>query len=92
VPGWGWAIALVCGDGIVWKPSELTLLVSIAAQQLFHDVTNRTEAEGVFSLVAGPGPSIGETLIGDVRRRQTCTVNYGADLPLAQGVQFDIGE
>ena len=25
-------------------------------------------------------------------RRQTCTVNYGADLPLAQGVQFDIGE
>src|SRR5438105_1305739 len=67
VPGWGWAIALVCGDSIVWKPSELTPLVSIAAQQLFHDVTNGTEAEGVFGLVAGPGPSIGETLIGDVR-------------------------
>jgi hypothetical protein len=25
VPGWGWAIALVCGDSIVWKPSEQTL-------------------------------------------------------------------
>jgi len=23
---------------------------------------------------------------------QTCTINYGADLPLARGVQFDIGE
>src|SRR5437868_11968310 len=45
VPGWGWAIALVCGDSIVWKPSELTPLVSIAAQQLFHSVTNATEAE-----------------------------------------------
>ena len=67
VPGWGWAIALVCGDSIVWKPSELTPLVSIAAQQLFHEVTTGTEAEGVFSLVVGPGPSTGESLIGDVR-------------------------
>ncbi len=23
-------------------------------------------------------------------RRQTCTVNYGDDLPLAQGVKFDV--
>jgi aldehyde dehydrogenase (NAD+) len=67
VPGWGWAIALVCGDSIIWKPSGLTPLVSIAAQQLFHEVTNGSEAEGVFSLVAGPGSSIGESLIGDVR-------------------------
>jgi len=67
VPGWGWAIALVCGEDIVWKPSELTRLVSIAAQELFHAVTNGTEAEGVFGLVVGPGPSIGEMLVGDTR-------------------------
>jgi hypothetical protein len=24
-------------------------------------------------------------------RRQTCTVNWGGDLPLAQGVTFDVG-
>ena len=24
-------------------------------------------------------------------RRQTCTVNYGAELPLAQGIEFDLG-
>ncbi len=24
-------------------------------------------------------------------RRQTCTINYGRDLPLAQGVRFDVG-
>src|ERR671933_1219868 len=67
VPGWGWAIALVCGDSIVWKPSELTPLISIAVQQLVHQVTNETEAEGVFSLVVGPGPTVGERLVGDPR-------------------------
>jgi aldehyde dehydrogenase (NAD+) len=67
VPGWGWAIALVCGDSIVWKPSEQTPLVSIAAQQLFHQVTAGTEAEGVFSLTVGPGSATGEALIADTR-------------------------
>lgn len=67
VPGWGWAIALACGDSVVWKPSELTPLISLAAQQLFHQVTNGTEAEGVFGLVVGPGPTLGESLIADTR-------------------------
>ena len=67
VPGWGWAIALVCGDTIVWKPSSLTPLISIAAQQIFHDVTAGTEAERVFSLVIGGGSSIGEALLADER-------------------------
>src|SRR5713101_1037174 len=67
VPGWGWAIALVCGDTIVWKPSSLTPLISIAAQQIFHDVTAGTEAEGVFGLVIGGGSTVGEALVADER-------------------------
>src|SRR5438309_7388218 len=67
VPGWGWAIALVWGDTIVWKPSSLTPLISIAAQQLFHQVPAGTEAERVFSLVIGGGSSIGEVLLADER-------------------------
>jgi len=67
VPGWGWAIALVCGDTIVWKPSSLTPLISISAQQIFHEVTAGTEAEGVFSLVVGRGGIVGEALLSDVR-------------------------
>jgi len=65
VPGWGWALALVCGDTIVWKPSEQVPLVAIACQQVFHEVTHGTEAEGVFSLVLGDGPNVGERLIAD---------------------------
>ncbi len=67
VPGWGWALALVCGDTIVWKPSSLTPLISIAAQQIFHEVTAGTEAEGVFSLVIGSGGTVGEALLSDDR-------------------------
>src|SRR5438067_6000502 len=67
VPGWGWALALVCGNTIVWKPSSLTPLISIAAQQIFHQVTAGTEAERVFSLVIGGGSSIGEVLLADER-------------------------
>jgi len=67
VPGWGWSLALVCGDSVLWKPSSLTPLASIACQQLFHDVTNGTEAEGVFSLVNGAGATVGELLLADAR-------------------------
>jgi aldehyde dehydrogenase (NAD+) len=67
VPGWGWAIALVCGDTILWKPSEQTPLVSLAIQQIFHAVTRGTEAADVFSLVVGRGSSVGEMLTADSR-------------------------
>jgi aldehyde dehydrogenase (NAD+) len=67
VPGWGWALALVCGDSVLWKPSSLTPLVSIACQQIFHAVTRGTEAEGVFSLAIGPGSPVGEALLNDPR-------------------------
>ena len=67
VPGWGWSLALVCGDTILWKPSTLTPLVAIACQQIFHEVTNGTEAEGVFSLAIGSGATIGERLLADER-------------------------
>lgn len=67
VPGWGWALALVCGDTIVWKPSSLTPLISVAAQQIYHEITHGTEAEGVFSLITGGGSTVGEALVADER-------------------------
>src|SRR5689334_20322991 len=35
VAGWGWSLAVVCGDSVIWKPSSLTPLTSIAAQKIF---------------------------------------------------------
>jgi aldehyde dehydrogenase (NAD+) len=81
VPGWGWALALVCGDAVLWKPSSLTPLISVASQQIFHEVTRGTEAEGVFGLAIGPGGTVGEALLADRR------------LPLIQATgSCDLGE
>jgi aldehyde dehydrogenase (NAD+) len=81
VPGWGWALALACGDAVLWKPSSLTPLISIASQQIFHEVTRGTEAEGVFGLAIGPGGTVGEALLADRR------------LPLIQATgSCDLGE
>ena len=38
----------------------------------------------------GGGREAGSDAWKAYMRRQTCTVNYGSDLPLAQGVRFDV--
>ncbi|BCY11291.1 aldehyde dehydrogenase family protein [Actinoplanes sp. L3-i22] len=43
---WSWntALALVCGDAVVWKPSELTPLVSLATSHLLDRAIERASA------------------------------------------------
>jgi aldehyde dehydrogenase (NAD+) len=52
---WSWnaALAAVCGDVCVWKPSPLTPLCSLAVQALCEQAAREHDAQGVFSLVAG---------------------------------------
>jgi len=65
---WSWnaAIAAVCGDTIVWKPSELTPLTAIALQHIANDVMADYGLSGIFNLAAG-GPEIGRLLAADTR-------------------------
>lgn len=66
---WAWnaAIAAVCGNTMIWKPSPKTPLTAIAVQHLCNRVTAGTEAEGVFNLIIGTDHEVGEKLIGDRR-------------------------
>jgi aldehyde dehydrogenase (NAD+) len=67
---WSWnaAIAWVCGDTVVWKPSTKTPLTAIACQNLLRGVFSRNEVpEGVSSVVVGPGAEIGERMASDRR-------------------------
>src|SRR3989442_6948512 len=52
---WSWnaALAAVCGDVCLWKPSPLTPLCSVAVQALCDRVAADHDADGVFSLVPG---------------------------------------
>jgi aldehyde dehydrogenase (NAD+) len=66
---WAWntAVALVCGDTVVWKPSELTPLTAIACQALVERAAADVGAvDGVCRLVQG-GREVGEQLVDDPR-------------------------
>jgi aldehyde dehydrogenase (NAD+) len=66
---WSWNVALawICGDVCVWKPSEKTPLCSIACQKIIEKVLKENEMpEGISCLVNG-GADIGEWLSADKR-------------------------
>jgi aldehyde dehydrogenase (NAD+) len=54
---WAWnaALALVCGDAVVWKPSEKTPLTALAVQALFERAAARFEGApaGLCSVLIG---------------------------------------
>ena len=62
---WAWnaALALVCGDPVVWKPSEKAPLTALACHALaLRAASGMADVpEGLFSLAVG-GPSVGEAL------------------------------
>jgi len=66
---WSWntAIAAVCGDPVVWKPSSLTPLTAVAVQNICNRIMDRHGLRGVFNLTIGPGSSVGERMINDPR-------------------------
>jgi len=67
---WSWnaALAAVCGDSCVWKPSERTPLTAVAVTKIAAEVCREHDVDpAIFSLVVGDGPSIGEKLIHDTR-------------------------
>ncbi|TCO81998.1 aldehyde dehydrogenase (NAD+) [Plasticicumulans lactativorans] len=67
---WSWnaALALVCGDAVVWKPSEKTPLTALACQALFARAAARfgDAPAGLSELLIG-ARAIGEVLVDDPR-------------------------
>lgn len=67
---WAWnsALALVCGDTCVWKPSEKTPLTALATQALFDKAVARyAGAPDHLSQVVIGGAAVGEALVDDHR-------------------------
>jgi aldehyde dehydrogenase (NAD+) len=63
---WSWnaALAIVCGDAVVWKPSEKTPLTALAVQSLFERAMARFgEAPVGLSAVILGGRDVGEALV-----------------------------
>ncbi len=63
---WAWnaALAWVCGDPVIWKPSEKTPLCAVAVQRIVSEVMNEMPdvPPGIACLAIGDRHSVGEPL------------------------------
>ncbi len=67
---WSWnaALAFVCGDPVVWKPSEKTPLTALATQAVVERAMRRFgDAPAGLSTVLIGGHDVGEVLVDDGR-------------------------
>jgi aldehyde dehydrogenase (NAD+) len=66
---WSWntAVALVCGDTVVWKPSELTPLTAVACQALIERAADDVGAPRAVSRLILGGREVGQRLVDDPR-------------------------
>lgn len=62
---WAWnaALALVCGDPVIWKPSEKTVLTALACQALVERAAAAAEAPVGVSQVLLGGAEVGQALV-----------------------------
>jgi len=68
---WSWnaALALICGDSILWKPSEKSPMTGIACQKIFERAAAKfgdDAPEGLSQLIIGDR-EIGEAMVDDTR-------------------------
>jgi aldehyde dehydrogenase (NAD+) len=88
---WAWnaMIAAVCGDVLIWKPSELTPLTAIAVNNICRSVAAKHGFEGIFSLVVGNGPALGQQLAAD---RRIPLVSATGSCAMGRSVARTVGE
>jgi aldehyde dehydrogenase (NAD+) len=82
---WSWnaTIALVCGDTVVWKPSELSPLTALACQALIERAAADVGAPSAVGRVLLGGRDLGELLVDDPRvalLSATGSVRMGAEV------------
>jgi aldehyde dehydrogenase (NAD+) len=66
---WAWnaLVAAVCGDVVLWKPSEKTPLTAVAVSRIVDGVLAETGWRGVLNCVVGDVDEVGEPMLDDPR-------------------------
>src|SRR5262245_54563781 len=68
---WSWnaALALVCGDSVLWKPSEKTPLCALATQRIFDEACAEFGGvpEGLSQVLLGDRTTAGTAIVEDER-------------------------
>ena len=89
---WNFALAIVCGDPVLWKPSEKTPLTALAAAKLFNQALAKfsNPPQDLLHVIIG-GKDLGKTLVtspelplisatGSARMGKTVAENVAARL------------
>ncbi|MCC5807795.1 MAG: aldehyde dehydrogenase family protein [Opitutales bacterium] len=87
---WNFAVALVCGDTVVWKPSEKTPLTALACQALFERTVAESGMDGIpphLSQVVIGGRETGKALVRDTR---VALVSATGSVPMGKAVGQDV--
>ncbi|MBX7146231.1 MAG: aldehyde dehydrogenase family protein [Alphaproteobacteria bacterium] len=65
---WNFALAIVCGNSIIWKPSEKTLLTALACQNIFYRALKKfgDAPKDLSQIIIGDSTS-GSILVNDSR-------------------------
>jgi aldehyde dehydrogenase (NAD+) len=86
---WSWnaALALVCGNAVVWKPSEKTPLTALAVDKILRDAIDEfgSAPDGLASVVIG-GREIGAKLVAD-KRSDMVSATGSTEMGRAVGVE-----
>ncbi|MAM34776.1 MAG: aldehyde dehydrogenase family protein [Micavibrio sp.] len=93
---WSWnaAIAFVCGDPVIWKPSEKTPFTALACQVVFERALKRFRdaghdaPEGLLSVLIG-AKDVGEALVNDER---VPLVSATGSVPMGRAVAQDVAK
>jgi aldehyde dehydrogenase (NAD+) len=92
---WAWnsALAAVCGDSVVWKPSNKTPLCAIAVTKIAERVCREIGADpAVFTLLVGDSDTIGQRMASDKRLPLiSATGSCKMGIQLGQTVQGRLG-
>ena len=65
---WNFALALVCGNSTIWKPSEKTPLTAVACQTLFEKALEKFgEAPAGLSMLVQGGREVSDTIVDHPR-------------------------
>lgn len=67
VYGWNSAIAMVCGDTLLWKPASTTPLIAVAMTKIIAEVLEKCNVPGAVASLCVGGAPIGQMMSKDPR-------------------------
>ena len=87
---WSWnaALAAVCGDTMIWKPSPQTPLVAVAVQHICNQVMADHKLSGLFNLVIGGNEDVAPAMVND---RRLPLISFTGSCEIGKRVAAEVG-